>query len=145
MGATPGAGIVVERCNRWVARAPHRLRRVTGALAGPALRLQDPEPGIVNVNPTVLPVPGGIALSWARGDFIAICGGCITDYRMHLVLLDPTDLAPVSNFVEVEGPAGLRSAPITSVDGTAIAYLLAIDRHARFDLAAAMVRCEPTP
>jgi hypothetical protein len=51
----------------------------------------------------------------------------------------------VSNIVEVVGPAGLRSAPVSTIDGRDFAYLMAIDRHARFDLAAAMVRCAPAP
>jgi hypothetical protein len=50
-----------------------------GTPVEPVRRLQAPETGFVNVNPTVLPLPGTIALSWSRGDYIAICGGCITD------------------------------------------------------------------
>jgi hypothetical protein len=115
--------------------------RADGTFAGPAQRLQAPEPDIVNVNPTILSVDGAVALSWSRGHYIAVCGGCMTDNDMNLVELDPVDLAPVSNVVEFGGPSGLRSAPIASLDGRDFAYLLAIDRHARFDFAAAMVRC----
>jgi hypothetical protein len=120
-----------------------RVARMTadGAIAEPLLRLQAPEADVVNVNPTILAVDGAVALSWSRGHYIPVCGGCITDNQMNLVELDPVDLAPVSNVIEFGGPSGLRSAPIASLDGIDIAYLLAIDRHARFDFAAAMVRC----
>jgi hypothetical protein len=120
-------------------------RMATDGTVGPIQRLQAPEIGLVNVNPTIAPVDGALTLSWSRGDYIAVCGGCMSDNDMHLVQLDPTDLAPISNVVSFGGPSGLRSAPIATLDGRDFAYLLAIDRHARFDFAAAMVRCEPAP
>lgn len=124
-----------------------RIARITdgGELAGPVLRVQASETGLVNVNPTLLPVEGAVALSWSRGRMRPICGGCVTDNVMQFVLLDSEDLAPVSDVVEVSGPSGLTSAPITTADGDNFAYLLAVDYHGRFDLAAAMVHCEPGP
>jgi hypothetical protein len=124
-----------------------RIARITdgGELAGPVLRVQAPETGFVNVNPTLLPVEGAVALSWSRGHMRPVCGGCVSDNVMQFVLLDSDDLAPVSDVVEVSGPSGLTSAPITTVDGDSFAYLLEVDYHARFDLAAAMVHCEPGP
>ena len=122
-----------------------RVARVngTGEVVEPIRRVQDPEAGIVNVNATLLAVPGALALSWSRGHYISVCGGCVTDNTMQLVLLDPADLAPISEVVEITADAGLRSAPIVSADGSDFAYLMAIDRHATFDLASAMVRCAP--
>jgi hypothetical protein len=120
-------------------------RMAIDGTVGPIQRLQAPEIGLANLNPTWAQIDGALVLSWARGDYIAGCGGCMSDYDMHLVQLDPTDLAPISNVVSFGGPSGLRSAPIATLDGRDFAYLLAIDRHARFDFAAAMVRCEPAP
>jgi hypothetical protein len=123
-----------------------RVARVTdaGDVVEPIRHVQDPEPGIVNVNPTLLAVPGALALSWSRGHYISVCGGCVTDNTMQLVQLDPADLAPISEIVEITADAGLRSAPIVSADGNDFAYLMAIDRHASFDLASALVRCGPS-
>ncbi|HUQ06040.1 MAG TPA: hypothetical protein VM261_26235 [Kofleriaceae bacterium] len=123
-----------------------RLARMSDdGTVGPIQRLQAPEPGMVNVNPTFAQVDGALVLSWSRGDYIAVCGGCMSDNDMHLVQLDPADLAPISNVATLGGPSGLRSAPIATLDGRDFAYLLAIDRHARFDFAAAMVRCDALP
>ena len=106
-------------------------------------RVQAAEPTIVNVNPTLWSGPGALALSWSRGHYINVCGGCVTDNTMQFVALDPADLAPISDVVEITADAGLRSAPIVSADGDDFAYLMAIDRHATFDLASALVRCGP--
>jgi hypothetical protein len=122
-----------------------RVARLDGAgdVVEPIRRLQAPEAGIVNVNPTLWSGPGALTLSWSRGHYISVCGGCVTDNTMQLVQLDPTDLAPISDIVEIAADAGLRSAPIVSADGNDFAYLMAIDRHATFDLASALVRCGP--
>lgn len=117
----------------------------TGDVVEPQFQLQAPELGFVNVNVSVLSRPDVITLAWSHGDYVTNCGGCFSDNRMRLVQLDPADLTPVSNVVELAGPSGLRSAPIASADGTEYAFLLAIDYHARFDLGAATVRCSPSP
>jgi hypothetical protein len=122
-----------------------RIARVSGDgdLLGPAERLQASEDGIVSALSSLLPVDGAIAVAWTRETYIAVCGGCVSDATVRLVLLDPVDLVPVSETVELVGPSGMRSAPMVGDEDGDLAFFMTVDYHAIADLAGAMIRCTP--
>jgi hypothetical protein len=53
-----------------------------------------------------VPFGDALALLWARGSHIYICGGCIPDHDLHAVLIDPESLTPLSNVVKVGAEHG---------------------------------------
>lgn len=122
-----------------------RIARVSGDgdLLGTAERLQASEDGIVSALSSLLPMDGAIAVAWTRETYIAVCGGCVSDATVRLVLLDPVDLVPVSETVELVGPSGIRSAPMVGDEDGDLAFFMTVDYHALADLAGAMIRCTP--
>ncbi len=109
-----------------------RLARVSGdgELLGPPERLQAAEAGIVSALSSLLLMDGAIAIAWSRETFIPACGGCISDATIRVILLDPVDLVPVSDAVELVGPSGLKSAPMVGADDGDVAFFLTVDYHA---------------
>lgn len=120
-----------------------RLARVSGdgELLGSVERLQAAEDGIVSAFSSLLPIDGTVAVAWSRETYIPICSGCISDATIRFILLDPVDLVPVSDPVELVGPSGLKSAPMVGADNGDVAFFLTVDYHALADLAAAKIRC----
>lgn len=76
----------------------------SGVPQGPAVPARAHEVDVDEVEPTLIPYRGTVALLWGRGSHIYICGGCTPDHRIDLLLLDPEDLTPVSNVATVEAP-----------------------------------------
>jgi hypothetical protein len=125
-----------------------RLARVGGGgeLLGPIERLQAAEDGIVSALSSLLPMDGAtLAVAWSRETYIPICGGCVSDATIRVILLDPVDLVPVSDVVELVGPSGIKGAPMVGSDDGAVAFFLTVDYHALVDLAAAAIRCTRVP
>jgi hypothetical protein len=103
-------------------------------------RLQEEELDIVNIQPSFVAQDGAVALSWSRGTFIYVCGGCISDNTRHLVMLEPGDLVPLADPIEMEGPSGFSSAAMTAIGGD-LAHVLGLDYHAISTLALARTSC----
>ena len=103
-------------------------------------RLQAPEEEIINIHPALTAIDGAVALSWSRGTFIAVCGGCISDNTRRLVLLDPGDLVPLADLVEMVGPSGFSAAAMIASSGD-LAHLLGLDYHAISTTALARTTC----
>ena len=122
-----------------------RLARVSGdgELLGPVERLQAPEDGIVSALSSLRLIDGALAIAWSRETYIAVCGGCMSDATIRFILLDPVDLVPVSDALELVGPSGLKSAPMAGTEEGDVAFFMTVDYHALTDLAAAMIRCAP--
>ena len=112
-----------------------------GELLGPAERLQAAEDGIVSALSSLLPMDGAVAIAWSRETYIPICAGCVSDATIRFILLDPVDLVPVSEAVELVGPSGLKSAPMVGSDDGDVAFFMTVDHHAIADLAAAKIHC----
>ena len=107
-------------------------------------RLQEVEEETIHIHPAlVLLDDGAVALSWSRGTFIAACGGCVSDNRRRLVLLDPTDLVPRSQVVEMEGPTGFSSAAMIASAGDLV-HLVGLDYHAISNVGLARTTCAAT-
>lgn len=125
-----------------------RLARVSGdgEPLGPPDRLQAGEYGFASAISSLLAIDGQLAVAWSRETFITVCAGCMSDAVIRVALLDPVDLVPVSEAVELVGPSGLRSAPmVVADDDGGVAFFMNVDYHAIADLAAARIRCTPTP
>lgn len=103
----------------------------TGTPVGPLERLQIGVPHIENVDPSLAMVGDDVALTWSTGRVIYICGGCIRDNSLQLVLLDGTDLRPTSPVVDVppDGVNGLYQ-PHLAASGSALAVTFGQDFHA---------------
>lgn len=106
-------------------------------------RLQAAEDDIIEIQPALVAVEDGVvALSWSRGTFIPVCGGCVSDNRRRLVLVEPHELVPLSAVVEMEGVTGFSSAAMISAGGDLV-HLLGLDYHAISNVALARTRCSP--
>lgn len=106
-------------------------------------RLQAVEEEIIHIHPALTAVDDAVALSWSRGTFIPVCGGCISDNTRHLVLLEPRDLVPLGEVVEMVGVTGFSSATMIAAGGD-LAHLLGLDYHAISNLALARTTCSPS-
>lgn len=103
-------------------------------------RLQAVEEEMIHIHPALTVLDDAVALSWSRGTFIPVCGGCISDNTRHLVLLDPGDLVPRSDVLEMVGVSGFSSATMIAT-GTDLAHVLGLDYHAISTLALARTTC----
>jgi hypothetical protein len=85
---------------------------------------------------------------WGHGSHIYICGGCVPDHSMDLVLIEPTTLTPVSNVLSLSNGGdprggGLLRRRVAVLGPTLLAtYLLTFHVHATPGSAA--FRCETT-
>lgn len=92
--------------------------------------LQAPVDQIENRSPSFVEFDDRIGLTWTEGHIIWICGGCITDYDLHFVLLDPDGLVPASQVVtELHQNNGIRY-PIVVRDGGTLLTGSMLDFHA---------------
>lgn len=103
-------------------------------------RLQAVEEEIVHLQPALVALDGAVALSWSRGMFISVCGGCISDYKRRLVLLEPRALVPLGEVIEMVGVTGFSRATMIEVAGD-LAHVLGLDYHAINNLALARTTC----
>jgi hypothetical protein len=106
-------------------------------------RLQSSEDEIIHIQPAFVAVDdGAVALSWSRGTFIPVCAGCVSDNTRRLVLLEPRDLVPLGEPVEMEGVTGFSTAAMIRSGGDLV-HLLGLDYHAISNVALARTRCGP--
>jgi hypothetical protein len=87
------------------------------------------------VEPALIPYGDAIAVLWGRGHHIYICGGCVPDHGVDLLLIDPATLAPVSNIVTLPngGPTAgglLRRRTVVLGPSLVFSYLLTFHVHA---------------
>jgi hypothetical protein len=106
-------------------------------------RLQSSEDEIIHIQPAFIAIDeGAVALSWSRGTFIPVCAGCVSDNRRRLVLLEPHDLVPLGEVVEMEGVTGFSTATMIAA-GADLVHLLGLDYHAISNVALARTTCGP--
>ncbi len=110
---------------------------------GEAHALQAPVDDMTVENPTLVPYRDGIALVWSYGTLIYICAGCIADYDIHLALLDPTTLDPLTvPAIAVSANNGYRN-PRAAPLGDELLVTTAIDFHALWYPATGVLACTP--
>ena len=73
---------------------------------GAPVRLAAMEDSVDDVEPDLVPFGDALALLWARGSHIYVCGGCVPDHDLHAVLIDPASLDPLSQVVKVSSEQG---------------------------------------
>ncbi len=103
--------------------------------------LQAPVDQIENRAPTFVQLSDGIGLAWTSGSIIWVCGGCITDYDVHFVVLDPETLVPASQVVtHLHQNNGINS-PAVAVAGDDLLTGGNLDFHALTIPATGTMRC----
>jgi hypothetical protein len=115
-----------------------RLARLdaAGVRQGAPAALRAATPDIDEVEPTLVPFGDAVAVLWGRGNHIYICGGCVPDNSIELLLVDPTTLTPVSNQLSLTNggdpkAGGLLRRRVAVLDQTLLAtYLLNFHVHA---------------
>ena len=103
--------------------------------------VQAPVEGIENRYPSFVEFDGRIGLFWTTGHIIWVCGGCITDYDMLLVLLDPETVVPASQVVTHLHMTNGINAPIVAVQGSDLLTGSNLDFHALTLPATGAMRC----
>jgi len=94
------------------------------------------------VEPSLVPFGDAVAVLWARGSHIYICGGCVPDHGIDLLLVDPATLTPLSNVVSLTNggdPRGgglLRHRAAVVGSSLLVPYLLTFHVYASLGSAA---------
>jgi hypothetical protein len=83
-----------------------------------------------------------LALLWARGSHIYICGGCVPDHSVQMVLIDAQTLSPRSNVVQVEPDMGGLLGRSHAVSGSDLLVSVGIQFHVHFEPGFAALHCE---
>jgi hypothetical protein len=83
-----------------------------------------------------------VALLWASGSHIYICGGCVPDHGMHMVLIDQNTLSPRSNVVQIEPAMGGLLGRSHAVSGSDMLVSVGIQFHVHFEPGFAALHCE---
>jgi hypothetical protein len=122
-----------------------RLARLSdgGAVVGAIERLQAPVIDVDNIGPTLAFHDGALAVAWSRGTIIYVCGGCVPDHDLELVLLDPTDLVPLADRITFQGTVGLLNAALAVDASGELVGLLDHTYHAWSEGAAVRASCGP--
>jgi hypothetical protein len=96
-----------EMSNAW---AIVRVARLSpdGVVQGAAPALRAAAADVDEVEPSLVRFGDAVAVLWGRGSHIYICGGCIPDHRIDLLLIDPRTLDPLSNVVSLTNGGGAR-------------------------------------
>ncbi len=112
---------------------------------GPNILLSAPVEGKRAVDPTLFAFGDRVGLMWTTGTIIFICGGCIADDDVKLVLLDPATVAPASQVVtHLHAPNGFVR-PTPAVLGDEILHTVDVDFHALTKPAVGATTCTPKP
>lgn len=120
-----------------------RLARLdaSGALREPPIWVRAPELDVDEVEPQLSWMGARAALTWARGSHIYICGGCVPDHRIDVVVFDPATMTPVSELVSVEPAAGGLLRRKESWAGETLRIAAGITFHVHSEPGTAVVRC----
>lgn len=108
--------------------------------------LQAPVDGKNNLWPSLFALDDRVGVMWTAGSIIWICGGCIADNDLHLVLLDPDAIAPASDVVtqlhDTNGIVAPLLAPLPATTGTDLLTASSLDLHAVSLPASGSLHCE---
>ncbi|MCA9519084.1 MAG: hypothetical protein KC635_29315, partial [Myxococcales bacterium] len=94
--------------------------------------------------PSFVDVDGALGLMWVHGGLIYICAGCITDYDLHLVMLDTARMLPASAVATLVHPGqnGIN-APLAVTVGGGLLTFASLDFHALSYPASGELACYP--
>lgn len=120
-----------------------RIAVLDGNGHGDAHLLQAPVEGMNNLWPSFVELDDRVGIAWTSGHIIWICGGCITDYDLHFVLLEPDAIVPASEeVVQLHHTNGI-TAPLAAVAADDVLTLGSLDFHATTLPASGSLHCEP--
>ncbi|HWB80845.1 MAG TPA: hypothetical protein VG755_38045 [Nannocystaceae bacterium] len=120
-----------------------RIAVLDGSGHGDAHLLQAPVEGINHLWPSFVELDDRVGIAWTSGHIIWICGGCITDYDLHFVLLEPDAIVPASEeIVQLHHTNGI-TAPLAAVAGGDVLTLGSLDFHATTLPASGSLHCDP--
>ncbi len=111
-------------------------------LGAPVL-LRSPELEIDYVEPELFHHGDAVGLAWSRGDHIYICAGCVPDHSIHMVLLDPALLIPISEVARIDPGQGGLLYRVTASNGTDIVTAFRRVFHVTSEGAIGSFRCTP--
>lgn len=92
--------------------------------------------------PSFVTVDDRIGIVWTKGSITWICAGCISDYDMSFMLLDPAGLVPASERVTHLHTTNGIVAPMAVVSGGDILDAAVLDFHALTLPASGAIHCE---
>jgi hypothetical protein len=124
----------------------------SGVRLGPPAPLRGVAAGFEEVEPSLVAYGDAVAVLWSRAKNIVICGGCIPDNRIDMVLIDPADLTPVSNVVTLVNdkpnpgssslpPGGLLRRQVAKL-GQSLLTMFDVTFHVHHTSASASFSCQ---
>ncbi len=125
-----------------------RLTRLDseGNPTGSAL-LRAHEDDVDEVEPVLTPLGDALAVSWSRGTHIYICGGCVPDHRIDLVVIDANSFDPLSQLVTVTNGGGRGAGGLlrkqTAVAASSLLMLYDVTFHTSTTPGSLAYTCTP--
>ncbi len=104
--------------------------------------LHSPAEGKNDLWPSLFYLDDRVGLAWASGSIIWNCGGCIADYDVNLVLIDPDTIVPASNVATHVHLNNGFIGPAVAVHGADLLIASSLDFHALTLPASGTMRCE---
>ena len=120
----------------------------SGVRQGPSAPLRAWTDKINEVEPSLVKYGDSVAVLWGSGSHIFVCGGCTPDHRIDLLLVDPSDLTPLSTVVSVAPPpreiktGGLLRRQVVAI-GPSLLATFDITFHVHHLSATATFGCDP--
>jgi hypothetical protein len=114
-----------------------------GKATGASRDLQAPVPDEENVDPAWVDLGEDVGLLWSQGSVIYVCGGCMPDNHLQLVVLDGETLQPKTGVLRLDNPAsqgGLIRPQIVAAGSDQI-IVGEVGYHTDAEAMTATVRC----
>jgi hypothetical protein len=114
-----------------------------GARQGPMYDLQAPVKDREAVQPLWIEMGDDVGLLWADGSIIYICGGCVPNHSLKLVVLDGEKFTPQSKVLELVNPlpAGGLLSPDAVRTGDELLVVSTVTYHTSGEGASGTIRC----
>jgi hypothetical protein len=124
-----------------------RFELSTRALAAPVVRVQSPTVHREATHPVLFAMGQDIGLLWSRGSVIYVCGGCMPDNHLELVVMDGDDFTPVTELLTIPNlePMGGFVHPLIAPVGAHLAVAATLQFHIAGAAASGAVRCTSLP
>lgn len=124
----------------WLARLS-----ADGVVQGTPAPLRRAVDSIDEVEPSLVRLGDAVAVLWGRGTHIYICGGCVPDHGIDLLLVDPVDLTPLGAVVSVSSSTmprgGLLRRQVTAL-GTSLLTTFDLTFHVHHTSGSAAFSCQ---
>ncbi len=105
--------------------------------------LQGAVEGRTNLSASFVQLEDRVGVVWSSGTEPNFCVGCITDYDLQFVLIEPGAVVPASEVVTQLHPGNGITSPHAGVTGSDVLTLGSLDFHATTLPATGALRCAP--